>query len=324
MIIEKKMFSRLIEILKQDQKSVFYLIYYSLIEAVLLLTIPLTATFIINSILAHAQLSVFVLGFIVVIAFLLVLFLKILQESVVEHFQQKIFVNTGIRIMELTCELKDKSSTGEASVEDKKALDKYMNYFFDVLSIQKVIPAVLLEGSGLVMKIIASLVLLFIFNHTLFISGLLIFALYLFLLAYLGKGGVDFAIKRSDAKHKSIYYLQHTFESDRPRQEILQTFDQHLNEFVIARKNSFKVIIRQLSLTFFVEGFIVSGFLILGGYLVINGSLPIGEFVAAEIIVVSIGYALKSFVKQIDYVYEMIESFYKLDKLSGTLGDKLK
>lgn len=322
MTIKRKIFSGIMEILKQDTKSVFYLIYYSFIEAMLLLTIPLTASFIINSILAHAQLSVIVLGFIVVIAFLFVVFLKVMQEYIVENFEQKIFVNTGIKIMELICDLKEKSSTLEESTHDKKTLDKYMNYFFDVLSIQKVIPAVLLEGSGLMMKIIASLVLLFVFNTTLFFSGLLIFTIYLLLLAYFGKGGIDFAIKRSDAKHKSIYYLQHAFEIDKPRHEILKTFDGYLNDLVSARKNSFKVIIRQLSLTFFMEGFIVSSFLIFGGYLVINGSLPIGEFVAAEIIVVSIGYALKAFVKQIDYIYDMIESFYKLDKLSGTLGDK--
>lgn len=322
MTIERKMLTDIMKILRQDKKSVFYLVYYSLIEAILLLTIPLTASFIINSVLAHAQLSVIVLGFMVVIAFFFVIFFKVIQEYIVENFQQKIFVNTGIEIMELTCALKANSLTLEGNTEEKKALDKYMNYFFDVLSIQKVIPTIILEGSGLIMKIVVSLILLFVFNTTLFISGLLIFVTYIILLIYLGKGGIDYAIKRSDAKHKSIYYLQNTFEIDKPRHEILKTFDEYLNALVRARKNSFKVIIKQLSLTFFIEGLIVSGFLIFGGSLVINGTLPIGEFVAAEIIVVSIGYALKGFTKQIDLMYDMIESFYKLDKLSGTLGDK--
>jgi ABC-type bacteriocin/lantibiotic exporter with double-glycine peptidase domain len=69
------------------------------------------------------------------------------------------------------------------------------------------------------------------------------------------------------------------------------------------------------------EGSILSGFLILGSYLVINGTLPIGEFVAAEIVIVSIIYSLKVFVKQIDYMYEMIEGLYKLNKLSASLSE---
>jgi putative ABC transport system ATP-binding protein len=63
-------------------------------------------------------------------------------------------------------------------------------------------------------------------------------------------------------------------------------------------------------------------FLIIGGYLVINGSLPLGEFVAAEIVVTSITYALKGFAKQLDYIYDMIEGLYKVNKLSVGLEDK--
>jgi len=50
--------------------------------------------------------------------------------------------------------------------------------------------------------------------------------------------------------------------------------------------------------------------------------LPLGEFVASEIIVVSISYALKGFMKQIDYIYDMIEGLYKVQKLSFTLEEK--
>jgi putative ABC transport system ATP-binding protein len=63
-------------------------------------------------------------------------------------------------------------------------------------------------------------------------------------------------------------------------------------------------------------------FLLIGGYLVINGSLPLGEFVAAEIIVTSITYALKGFAKQLDYIYDMVEGLYKVNKLSLELKDK--
>jgi ABC-type bacteriocin/lantibiotic exporter with double-glycine peptidase domain len=304
------------KIIKKDKKNVFYLLYYAAIEAILILSIPLASSFIINSVLAHARISVHILGLVVVITFILIIFLKILQEYIVENFQQKIFVNTGTEIIELTSELKDNSS------ETKASLDKYMNYFFDVISIQKVFPVILLDGAGLFMKIIVSLVLLFIFNPILFISGLVLLIIYMYLLIYFGKDGIDRAIKRSDAKHKSIYYLQNVLESDQKREEILEAYDGYLNEFVKTRKDTFKIIIRQLTLTFFMEGVILSGFLILGGSLVINGTLPIGEFVAAEIIVVSIVYALKIFIKQIDYIYDMIEGFYKIDKLSLTLGEK--
>ncbi len=316
MSIKTKIFTNAMKIIKKDRKNVFYLLYYAAIEAILVLSIPLASSFIINSVLAHAKISVYVLGFVVIVTFILVIFLKVLQEYIVENFQQKIFVNTGIEVMELISEFRDKTP------ETKASLDRYMNYFFDVTSIQKVFPSILLDGAGLIMKIIVSLLLLFIFSPILFISGLVLFIIYTYVLINLGRNGIDSCIKRSDAKHKSIYYLQNVHESNQSREEVLESYDGYLNDFIEARKNTFNIIIRQLSWTFFMEGVILSGFLILGGSLVIKGDLPIGEFVAAEIIVVSIVYALKILVKQIDYIYDMIEGFYKLDKLSVTLRDK--
>jgi ABC-type bacteriocin/lantibiotic exporter with double-glycine peptidase domain len=140
----------------------------------------------------------------------------------------------------------------------------------------------------------------------------------------LGRNGIDFALNRSDTKHSTIYFLQHIKDEEGSTEEILQRFDNSLSHYAKARQKFFKIIIRQLALTYFIEGFIFSIFLILGGYLVINGRLPLGEFVAAEIIITSITYSLKGFVKQLDYIYDTIEGFYKIHKLSiGLEGQNL-
>ncbi|HIP20271.1 MAG TPA: hypothetical protein EYG70_04020 [Sulfurimonas sp.] len=81
----------------------------------------------------------------------------------------------------------------------------------------------------------------------------------------------------------------------------------------------FSIIARQLAVSFFIEGLILSSFFILGGYLVFEGTIPIGDFVAIEIIILSVLNGLRSFMKQIDYIYDMVEGFYKIDKLSRAL-----
>lgn len=104
--------------------------------------------------------------------------------------------------------------------------------------------------------------------------------------------------------------------------DVLREFDEHLKKFVNTRINMFQIVIKQFALTFIMEGVIISSFLIFGGYLVIEGKLPIGEFVAAEIVAVSVSTALKGFVKQIDYMYDIVEGLYKVDKLSVSLGEE--
>ena len=317
MNVKKSILLNITKIIEADKKNIFYLLYYSVIEAILALSIPLASSFIINSVLAHASISVIVLGSIVIVVFILTTSLQVVKEYIVEKFQQKIFINTGIKIAQMATSLKT------SSADTKEHIDKYMNYFFDISAIQKFFPILLLDGTGLIVKIVVSLLLLLIFDPLFFALGLFFFILFLGLLIVLGYNGLEYAIKRSDAKHSAIYYLQNIPYIKEPKEVVLEKFDGYLSTFISAREKIFKVVMRQLTLTFFMEGLIFSSFLIAGGHLVINGTLPLGEFVAAEIIVVSITYALKGFMKQLDYIYDMIECFYKVEKLSISLGENL-
>jgi ABC-type bacteriocin/lantibiotic exporter with double-glycine peptidase domain len=238
-----------------------------------------------------------------------------MKEYIIEKFQQKIFIVNGIKIAKMATSL-------QTVPLSKHSMDKLMNYFFDITSIQKVFPVLLLDGTGLMIKIIMSLLLLLAFNPYLFTVGLVFFIIFLIAIILLGRNGIKYAIARSDAKHSSIYYLQEIPYNNGSQEEIFEKFDEHLNRFVDTRVNMFKVMIKQLALTFITEGVVFSIFLIIGGYLVIHGVLPLGEFVAAEIIVVSITNALKGFVKQIDYIYDIVEGLYKVNKLSMTLSEQ--
>jgi len=315
MNVKKSILLNISKIIEADKKNIFYLLYYSVIEAILALSIPLASSFIINSVLAHASISVLVLGSIVVVIFILTTSLQVVKEYIVEKFQQKIFINTGIKIAQMATSLKT------SSIDTKENIDRYMNYFFDISAIQKFFPILLLDGTGLIVKIVVSLLLLLIFDPLFFALGLFFFMLFLGLLVALGYNGLEYAIKRSDAKHSAIYYLQNIPYKKESKEAVLEEFDGYLSTFISAREKIFRVIIRQLTLTFFMEGLIFSSFLIAGGYLVINGTIPLGEFVAAEIVVVSITYALKGFMKQLDYIYDMIEGFYKVEKLSISLDE---
>ena len=303
--------------MKEDKRNILYLLYYSSIEAILVLAIPLASSFIINSVLAHATISIVVLAFIVITIFFLAMILQVLKSYIIEKFEQKIFVKSAIKVAVMATELQDES------VETKKSMEKYMNYFFDIGAIQKIFPIILLDGMGLLIKIVVSLLLLLAFDPLFFGLGIIFFVVFTTILLFLGRRGFGYAINRSDAKHSAIYFLQHIPERTEPKAKILEKFDKHLSGFVNARKKIFRVVLKQLTLTYFMEGLILSAFLVLGGYLVVNGQLPIGEFVATEIVIVSIIYALKGFMKQIDYIYDMVEGFYKVDKLEISLGEKI-
>ena len=301
-------------ILKKEKKSLFYLGYYSILEATLLMVAPLTSAFIINAVIAHAHISIITLSIIILTIFIGVALLQVIKAYIIEKFEQRIFVSNALEIALL--------AIGKKKDLDPAQLDKYMNYFFDVVSIQKILPEIILNGVALAVKLILSLLLLTVFDISLFALGIFFIVSYFFLIIWLGKKGPVRAIERSDAKHEAIHFLQTLPLQNKTT--VVEKLDELLYKFVLARNKMFVVMMRQQSLTFLVEGLILSAFFIVGGYLVFKGQMAIGEFVAVEIIVLTVTYALNDLMKQIDYFYAVVEGFYKIHKLSRVLGDDAK
>lgn len=316
MDIRSKVIHGFLNMLDLDKRSIYLILYYTLIEGILVLSIPLTSSFVINSLVSHSYISVLVLGSIIAIVFIFIIFLRLLQEYVIEKFEQRVFVTEGYDVAQKAFAYRDKA------LEDKVHIDKIMNYFFDITTVQKTFPILILNGAGLVVQVIMTLLLLLLFDVTLFFGALIILILYGILLIVLGKNGIVFAVKRSDTKHSTIHFLQkvpfHTSSEETMNSEL----EENMCAYVNARQNHFRVRLRQLGISFFMQGAITAGFFMLGGYLVIKGQMPIGEFVAAEIIIVTLIYAMNSFVKQLDYIYDGIEGFYKIEKLSSSLEQK--
>jgi ABC-type bacteriocin/lantibiotic exporter with double-glycine peptidase domain len=304
--------------LRSHKISVYYILYYTLIESILVLSIPLTSSFVINSLVAHSYMSLFTLGAIILVVFLFIVFLRVLQEYIIEKFEQRVFVTQGYDVVHKTLAL----------IEEKRStpypIDKLMNYFFDITTIQKIFPILILNGAGLMVQIIVTLILLLVFDISLFIGAAATIIGAVFLIIYFGKDGIKFAVERSNTKHDAIYFMQKLPTLSQNREELLNGFEHKMSEYVDARKRQYGIRIKQLSLSFMLQGVIITGFFITGGHLVINGSMPVGEFVAAEIIIVTLIYAINGFAKQLDYIYDGIEGFYKMNQLSSSLENHEK
>lgn len=300
--------------IKEEKKILKLLLIYSFLEAILVLSVPLSTTFVVNNVIANSGISVITLGLIISILFVFIISLKLTREYIVEKLQQKIFVKNAFLIANKLFKYE----------EVKTISKKYMNYFFDISSIQKFFPLFFLDGLGIVIKVIVSLSLLMVFNWILFVASVVVFVIYVYIFIFLSKGVVEVAVERSDTKHDSIFYLQNIHELEKREDNFLK-LDQELNKHLVARNNLFKIIIKQRALTYIVDSILVGGFLILGGFMVIGGLIPIGDFIASEILILTITYSLKSFVKKLDYLYEASEGFYKIEKLKSKLdevGDK--
>lgn len=318
MDIKQKVLRGFMDTLKSDKPSVYYILYYTLLEGVLALSIPLTSSFVINSLVAHSQISLLSLGSMISIIFVFIVFIRLLKEYIIEKFEQRVFVNEGYEVALKAFQIKKEDKDANSS------LDKVMNYFFDITTIQKTFPVLVLNGTSLFVQTLMALILLLVFDTSLFFWAAIIIFVNLFIVIFLGKDGINYAVERSDTKHNSIYFLQKIPYKNDTEESMLHDLEKNMDAYVVARQNQYGVRIKQLASSFIAQGVIITGFFIIGGHLVINGSMPVGEFVAAEIIILSLIHALNAFAKQLDYIYDGIEGFYKVEMLSSTLDHERK
>lgn len=318
MDIRTKILYGFVATLKSDKHSVYYVLYYTLIESILVLSIPLTSSFVINSLVAHSYISLITLGLIILSVFLFIVFLRIIQEYIIEKFEQRVFVTEGYDVVNKTLKLKEERR------QTPYPIDKLMNYFFDITTIQKIFPVLILNGSGLIIQTVVTLLLLLVFDFTLFIWAIFTIIGAIALIIYVGKNGISSAVERSNAKHETIHFMQKIPNESSDGTTILDQFETKMSHYVDARKRQYSIRIKQLSVSFILQGVIITGFFLLGGHLVIAGKMPIGEFVAAEIIIVTLIYAINGFAKQLDYIYDGIEGFYKIGQLSSSLQNHEK
>ena len=312
----REILKEFLNLIKKDKRLIYYLTYYSLIEGILVLSIPLSLDFTINSIIAHSTFSVTVVGFIIIAIFVFITIARILQEYILEKFQQKIFVETGLQTFDLAENVKNKP------LKISEPIKKVMNYFFDVTTVQKFFPIVILGGITLLINVVVGFLLLLAFNIALFELAIIIFTIYVIILLILSYNGINYAKYRSNTKHETFFFLQNLISSKKDKTEEEKEFENILMDYLNARQKLFGVMIRQKSLTFLVQGIIYALFFILGGFLVIEGKIPVGEFIASEIIIVFINYALNNFVAYINYFYEAIEGVYKISMLRRYLGNE--
>jgi ABC-type bacteriocin/lantibiotic exporter with double-glycine peptidase domain len=139
-----------------------------------------------------------------------------------------------------------------------------------------------------------------------------------FLLFVLGIGGVRSSIDESYAKFDVAAWLEelakcpHTFRFGRGGELAYRRADDLADAYLTARRRHFRVIWRQTLFAFFLEAVAMTVLLGLGGWLVINRQLTLGQLVAGELIVALVLAAISKSGKYIETFYDLQASLDKL------------
>ncbi len=307
---------RFYALLELDRKDVYQIFFYSLFAGLMSLTLPLGIQAIVNFIQAgRVSASWIVLIFIVVMGVALVGVLSLMQLRITENLQQKIFIRSSF---EFAARL--------PKINFIRHYDNYppevANRFFDTLSIQKGTSKLLLEFSAAVLQIAFGVVLLSLYHPFFILFGFMLMGLLYVIFKFSYRKGLQTSMNESKLKYRVAGWLQEiarnylSFNKGRNFDFALAKNDRITAEYLTSRERHFKVLQRQFTQLIIFKVLITVCLLSIGGYLVIAGQMNIGQFVAAEIIILLVINSVEKIILGLETFYDVLTSVEKIGEVT--------
>ncbi len=313
---------RYIKLLSLDKKDIFQVFFYALFAGIVSLSLPLGIQAIVNLIQAgQVSVSWIVLVIIVVIGVALAGFLSIMQLRITENLQQKLFVRSSFEFAYRLPKIKFDALYNTYPPE-------LANRFFDTLSIQKGTSKLLIDFSTAILQIFFGIILLSLYHPFFIIFGLLLVILLFIIFKFSYNSGLDTSLKESKYKYKVAGWLQEiarnnfSFRKNDNFQFILGKNDMLVSEYLNMREKHFKIIERQHSQLIFFKILITAGLLIIGGLLVLGQQMNIGQFVAAEIIILLVVNSVEKIITGLETLYDVLTSVEKIGQITDLDTEK--
>ena len=303
---------RFLSLLKPDRKDIGYVYIYSVLIGILALVGPLGVQAIINLIAGgDFNASLVILVAVVAGASVLVGALKVMQYVVAETLQRRLFSRASFEFAYRLPRIK------LAELRDHYP-PELVNRFFDVLTVQKGLPKILLDLSGAAMQIIFGLVLLSLYHPFFAAFGGVLLLFLLLILRLTAPAGLDTSLKESKYKYKVAGWLEdiarasNTFKLAGGERLTMRRTNDLLGGYLDARASHFKVLLSHYVFLIAFQALVTAFFLLLGGKLVIDNQINIGQFVAAEIVILLILSSAEKLIFTLDVVYDTLTGVEKI------------
>jgi len=303
-------------LLKPDKSEIRNVYVYAFFHGMVYLSLPLGIQAIINLIqggqinTSWVMLVSFVIGGLVISGVL-----QISQLRITENLQQKIFTRAAFefafRIPRIKLEALYKHYAPEL-----------MNRFFDVVSVQKGLSKILIDFSTASIQVVFGLLLLSLY-HPFFIAFSLVLVVLVYAIFKLtARVGLETSLLESKHKYFVAHWLEElartmvSFKLAGKTNLPLDRMDGTVEKYINARESHFKVLVNQYKLMIIFKVIIAAGLLIIGSVLVMEQEMNIGQFVAAEIIILLVLNSVEKLILSLETIYDVLTALEKIGQVT--------
>ncbi|MEI6486331.1 MAG: ABC transporter ATP-binding protein [Sphingomonadales bacterium] len=300
------------------EKNYFWLaVVYGLGIALLGLATPVSVQLLINSI-ANTALPVplFTLSGILFGLLIVSGLLSVLRIHLMELYRRRIMARL---VADITMRV---INAADPFFQDDRRFDLF-NRYFEMVNLQKAVPSLLVGGFTIVLGMVVGFVVTS-FYHPFFLAFNLVLILLLWAVwAIWAKGAMKTSIVLSHEKYNAAHFLETVgasngfYKSARHIDYALEKAEQVTANYVKAHAGHFRYQFPQTIALYFLYALASAGLLSLGGWLVIQEQLSIGQLVAAELILSGVFAGMNSLYSYLDDWYDIVASVEELSLLFG-------
>jgi ABC-type bacteriocin/lantibiotic exporter with double-glycine peptidase domain len=309
-------FRRFFKLLQPDRKDIGYIYLFAVFNGLVNLSLPLGIQAIISLIMGgQVSTSWILLVSVVILGVVAAGILQILQLSIAEIIQQRIFTRAAFEFTYRIPRFKTESMLDSHPPE-------LINRFFDTLTLQKGVPKLLMDFSTAAIQILFGLIVLSFYHPLFILMGLLLLLILIGIFYITSRKGLETSLESSLYKYEVAHWLEEiarvldTLKLAGNTKLPFAKTDRLVEKYLKYRKEHFRVLVSQYGYMIGFKTLITGALLLIGGFLVIDRQINIGQFIAAEIIIILILNSVEKFILSIDTVYEVFTGLEKLGQVT--------
>lgn len=307
-----KSLAKLNGILLVDRKDVAVVYMFAIMAGLVQLSLPLGIQAIVSFVMAATiSTSIIVLIGMVVFGVFINGLLQVRQLQVIEKIKQKLFFRYSM-------EYSDRIPKLNVEKLDKEYLPEMVNRYFDSVSLQKGIDKLLIDLPAAVIQVLLGLVLL-AFYHPVFIAfGLILIMIVLAIIRFTSPQGLHTALSASTYKYAVAGWLQEvartikSFKYTKGTSLHMLKTDKLVAQYLYSRTKHFMILMTQFWSLISFKIIITAAMLIIGSYLLVTQQINVGQFIAADIVIIAIIASIEKLITNLDTVYDALVSVEKL------------
>jgi len=298
--------SLIFKLIGLEKTNVKYLYIYAIFSGLISLAIPLGIQSIIGYVMAgRLNTSWFLLAVAISTFVLFAGLTRLAQISIIDSLQRRLFLFFGERF-------KTRLMSTKTMISDEKTV----LYFLDITTLQKSLSKLLVDFSGKLLQAFFGLLLLSIYHPLFLIFGGIVLLVVYSVIRLTWKRGFQTARLESNFKFETAMDLLNLNREAVDNSKLTAQIDRHINNYATFRTSHFGIIYRQAWLGIITKVVFTAFMLIIGSYLLVEQSISLGQFLAAEILIITMLDAIEKLILTVENLYDCGIAAEKLDLIS--------